>query len=100
MRVSERLIGFAHQNHGSLSNDDCDAILYYIKDLQREITPYCSAHHAGDNNCAHCGKWHTSRAEPWIRRVRKVGGSAYSTDQYSKLSPSQWNLPSRTQQLF
>ena len=56
MRVSERLIGFAHQNHGSLSNDDCDAILYYIKDLQREITPYCSAHHAGDNHCAHCGK--------------------------------------------
>jgi len=56
MRVSERLIGFAHQNHGSLSNDDCDAILYYIKDLQREIMPYCSAQHAGDNNCAHCGK--------------------------------------------
>jgi len=55
MRVSERLIGFAHQNHGSLSNDDCDAILYYVKDLQREITPYCSAHHAADN-CAHCGK--------------------------------------------
>ena len=31
MRVSERLIGFAHQNHGSLSNDDCDAILYSSK---------------------------------------------------------------------
>ena len=45
MRVSERLIGFAHQNNGSLSNDDCDAILYYIKELQREIMPYCSAHH-------------------------------------------------------
>jgi len=31
MRVSEQLIGFAHQNHGSLSNDDCDAILYSSK---------------------------------------------------------------------
>lgn len=32
MRVSERLIGFAHQNNGSLSNDDCDAVVYYIKE--------------------------------------------------------------------
>jgi len=39
MRVSERLIGFAHQNHGSLSNDDCDAILYFVKDLQGELRP-------------------------------------------------------------
>ncbi|HKP01421.1 MAG TPA: hypothetical protein VJU02_07310 [Nitrospiraceae bacterium] len=54
MRVSERLIGFAHQNHGSLSNDDCDAILYYIKDLQREILPFCSAHHQGV--CSACFK--------------------------------------------
>jgi hypothetical protein len=45
MRVSERLIGFAHQNNGSLSNDDCDSVLYYIKELQSEIMPYCSAHH-------------------------------------------------------
>lgn len=45
MRVSERLIGFAHQNNGSLSNDDCDAVLYYIRELQNEIMPYCSAHH-------------------------------------------------------
>jgi hypothetical protein len=44
MRVSERLIGFAHQNNGSLSNDDCDAVLFYIKELQNEIMPYCSAH--------------------------------------------------------
>ena len=54
MRVSERLIGFAHQNHGGLSNDDCDAILYYIKELQREIMPYCSAHHQGV--CSACLK--------------------------------------------
>jgi len=45
MRVAERLIGFAHQNNGSLSNEDCDAVLYYIKELQSEIMPYCSAHH-------------------------------------------------------
>ena len=45
MRVSERLIGFAHQNNGSLSTDDCDAVLFYIKELEREIMPYCSAHH-------------------------------------------------------
>jgi len=45
MRVSERLIGFARQNNGSLSNEDCDAVVYYIKELEREIMPYCSAHH-------------------------------------------------------
>ena len=47
MRVAERLIGFAHQNHGALSNEDCDAILYYVKDLQREIMPYCATHYQG-----------------------------------------------------
>ena len=54
MRVSERLIGFAHQNNGALSNEDCDAVLYYIKELQSEIIPYCSTHHQGA--CPTCFK--------------------------------------------
>jgi len=43
MRVCERLIGFAHQ-HDSLTEDECDVILYYAKELKKEITPFCHDH--------------------------------------------------------
>jgi hypothetical protein len=43
MRVSERLIGFAHRE-GELTNDECDAIMYYVKELEREIGPFCPNH--------------------------------------------------------
>ena len=52
MRVSERLIAFARQNNGSLTNDDCDAVVYYIKELESEIMPYCSAHNR--DACSQC----------------------------------------------
>ena len=41
MRVSERLIGFAHQN-GGLTEDECAAVLYYARELEKEVMPYCS----------------------------------------------------------
>ena len=44
-RVCERLIGYAHQNHGSLTNEECDMVVFYIKELEKEIVPYCSKHH-------------------------------------------------------
>ena len=34
-RVAEQLIGFAHQ---------CSAIMYYAKELEREIAPFCPNH--------------------------------------------------------
>jgi hypothetical protein len=34
MRLSERLIGFAHQE-GELTKDECGAIMYYAKELER-----------------------------------------------------------------
>jgi hypothetical protein len=43
MRVSERLIGFAHRE-GELTNDECDAIMYYAKELEREMKPFCPDH--------------------------------------------------------
>jgi hypothetical protein len=43
MRVSERLIGFAHRE-GELTDDECSAIMYYAKELEREIGPYCPNH--------------------------------------------------------
>ena len=45
MCVYQRPIGFARQNNGSLSNEECEVILYYAKDLQREMIPYCKTHH-------------------------------------------------------
>ncbi len=44
-RVSEKLIGYAHQNHGALNDEECDLIVFYIKELEKEIMPYCSKHH-------------------------------------------------------
>ena len=43
MRVSERLIGFAHRE-GELTKDECDMIMYYAKELEREMTPFCQDH--------------------------------------------------------
>jgi hypothetical protein len=43
MRVSERLIGFAHQE-GELTHDECNAIMFYAKELTREIAPFCPDH--------------------------------------------------------
>jgi hypothetical protein len=44
-RVCERLIGYAHQNNGTLSDEECSMIVFYIKELEKEIMPYCSKHH-------------------------------------------------------
>jgi hypothetical protein len=44
MRVCERLIGFARQEN-ELTNDECDAIVYYIRELENEVLPYCKQHH-------------------------------------------------------
>jgi hypothetical protein len=54
MRVCERLIGFARQNNGSLSSEECEAILYYARDLQTEVIPYCKAHHDPSAKCPLC----------------------------------------------
>jgi hypothetical protein len=43
MRVSERLIGFARRQ-GELTQDECDAVMYYAKELEREMTPFCPNH--------------------------------------------------------
>ena len=56
MRVCERLIGYAHLNNGSLSNVECEAILYYAKDLQSEVIPYCKMHHDPSAKCALCSR--------------------------------------------
>ena len=56
MRVCERLIGFARQNNGSLSNEECEAILYYAKYLQWEVIPYCQTHHDKSQPCPLCSK--------------------------------------------
>lgn len=40
MRVAERLIGFAHQQ-GELTDDECIMIMYYAKELERELARYC-----------------------------------------------------------
>ena len=44
MRVAERLIGFAHQT-GELTNEECEAVLYYARELEKELTPFCEKHH-------------------------------------------------------
>jgi hypothetical protein len=54
MRVCERLIGFARQNNGSLSSEECESILYYAKDLEREVIPYCQKHHDTSKPCPLC----------------------------------------------
>ncbi len=54
MRVCERLIGYARLNNGSLSNAECEAILYYARDLQTEVIPYCKAHHDPSAKCPLC----------------------------------------------
>ena len=54
MRVCERLIGFARLNNGALSNEECEAILYYAKDLQSEVVPYCKQHHDTSVPCPLC----------------------------------------------
>ena len=56
MKVCERLIGFARQSNGSLSNEECEAILYYAKDLQSEVIPYCQAHHDPSSKCPLCAR--------------------------------------------
>ena len=56
MKVCERLIGFARQNNGSLSNQECEAILYYAKDLQTEVIPYCQTHHNPSAPCPLCAR--------------------------------------------
>jgi len=43
MRVAERVIGFAHQN-GGLTDDECSVIMYYAKELEREMAPFCPNH--------------------------------------------------------
>jgi hypothetical protein len=43
MRVAERVIGFAHQN-GGLTEDECSVIMYYAKELEREMAPFCPNH--------------------------------------------------------
>jgi hypothetical protein len=43
MRVSERLIGFAHRE-GELTDDECTAIMYYAEELKKEMAPLCSNH--------------------------------------------------------
>ena len=47
MRVSEKLIQFAHMN-GELNDDECDAILYYAQELEREVLPFCKPRSQSD----------------------------------------------------
>lgn len=44
MRVCEKLIGFAHQN-GGLTDEECDAVVYYAEQLKKEVMPYCEKQH-------------------------------------------------------
>ena len=43
IRVAERLIGFAHRE-GELTDAECDAIMFYAKELEREMRPFCPNH--------------------------------------------------------
>jgi len=43
IRACEHLIGFAHQTNGKLTRDACDLIMYYAKELEKEIAPYCTS---------------------------------------------------------
>jgi hypothetical protein len=44
MRVCEKLISFAHQN-GGLTDDECEAVVFYARELEREVLPYCVKQH-------------------------------------------------------
>ena len=44
MRVCERLIGFARQEN-ELTSEECEAVVYYIRELENEVLPYCKQHH-------------------------------------------------------
>ena len=44
MRVCEKLIGFAHQN-GGLTDEECDAVVFYAQELEKEVLPYCKKRH-------------------------------------------------------
>ena len=44
MRVSEKLIAFTHQN-GGLTDEECEAVMFYARELEREILPLCAQHH-------------------------------------------------------
>lgn len=43
MRVCEKLIGFAHQN-GELTDEECETVVYYAKELEKQILPFCENH--------------------------------------------------------
>lgn len=43
MRVCEKLIGFAHQN-GGLTDEECQAVVFYAQELEKEVMPYCQKH--------------------------------------------------------
>jgi hypothetical protein len=43
LRMAERLIGFARQK-GELSDDECALLMYYVKEIEREIAPLCPNH--------------------------------------------------------
>lgn len=44
MRVCEKLIGFAHQN-GGLTDEECEAVVFYARELENEVMPYCKKQH-------------------------------------------------------
>jgi hypothetical protein len=41
MRHAERLIQLARMD-GGLKEDECDAIVYYAREIEREVLPQCS----------------------------------------------------------
>ena len=43
MRAAERLIGYARQT-GQLNDDECSILMYYLKEIEREIAPLCQNH--------------------------------------------------------
>ena len=45
IRVCERLIGFARLSKGALSFMECEAILYYIQELERDVFSHCKKRH-------------------------------------------------------
>jgi hypothetical protein len=49
MRSSERVIGFMHRN-GGLDHEECQAVLLYIAELEREVVPRCERDHEDKKN--------------------------------------------------
>jgi hypothetical protein len=43
MHVCAKLIRFSHQN-GGLTDEECEAVVYYAKELEKEILPFCEKH--------------------------------------------------------